>query len=199
MTRSTFVRAVVAASILAAVGGVRAADEPPKLAAAPPPGSETASFFHSYLNPRMAARLGSERAAVDADFGSASVNPWTRNLETEDRIRRGAIRATKSALKRYAMERLNIDGWSLPLVSGRARGISAFRTESGGPRLRFGISHLTPKAEVLVPLGSGRVTFGADALGRVGTSYEMLGSTLRVSGSFDPKDHRAAAGLTFGF
>jgi len=67
------------------------------------------------------------------------------------------MRATKSAVKRYALERLYLAGWSLPLGSSHGRGVSAFRTESGGPRLRFGFSHRAPRVEALFPLDHGRI------------------------------------------
>jgi len=108
--------------------------------------SERDVFLKSFLTPRLNARLGGMRAAV-ADFSDPNGNPWTRSWETQDQVRDSALRATKSAVKRYALERLYLTGWSLPLGAGHGRGLSAFRTESGGPRLRFGFSHRAPRVE----------------------------------------------------
>ena len=156
-------------------------------------------FFHSYLAPRMSARLSGSRAAVVTEFGLPSANPWTRADNTEDDVRRGAVRAMKGAVKRYALERLNLTGWSLPLRSGSVRGAAAFRTESGGPRLRFGFSHLSPRAEVLLPVDSGRVSVSADLFGRVGTSFETPNSRLRVGAYVDPRERAATASLGISF
>jgi hypothetical protein len=191
-----------AAAALAAVGIVRAADDKQVLAPAPPrPAAESNAFFHSFLAPRMSARLGGARAAVMSEFASPTANPWTRSTEaTEDLVQRGAIRATKSAVKRYALERLNLTGWSIPLSkSGPARGLESFRTESGGPRLRVGFSHRAPNAEVMLPLDHGRVAFSADARGRVGASYETTTGWLRVGAYVDPKDDSASAAMSISF
>ena len=198
MTRSS-VRLTVLGVALAAWGSVQADDRPRLITHGAPP-SESSSFFHSYLAPRMTARLGGSRAAVTTDFALPNANAWTRSTgDTEDLVRRGAINATKSALKKYALERLNLTGWSLPLGSGQPRGVAAFRTEAGGPRLRFGISHWSPRAEALLPLDRGRVSISADVLGRLGTSFETRDGRLRVGASVDPRESTATAGLTVSF
>ena len=201
MTRST-VRLTLLGVALAAWGGVRAGDERLHVAPAPPgtPPSESSSFFHSFLAPRMSARLGGARAAVATEFANPNANVWTRSTgDTEDRVRRGAIHATKSALKKYALERLNLTGWSLPLGSGQPRGVAAFRTESGGPRLRFGFSHRSPRAEVLLPVDRGNVSVSADLFGRLGASFGTPGGGVRVGAYLDPKERTATAGLTVSF
>jgi hypothetical protein len=159
--------------------------------------SEQTVFFRSFLTPRLNARLSEFRAVVDMDFARPlDVNPWTRSSETEERVLHNATRAGKSAIKRYALERLNLTGWSLPLGSPRARGLDAFRTDSGGPRLRFGISHRAPRVEAMFPLDRGRVTVSADPLGRVGTWFESNGGHIRFGIALDPREETAVAGFT---
>jgi hypothetical protein len=156
--------------------------------------SERDVFLNSFLAPRLNSRLGGLRAAV-TEFSDPNANPWTRTWETQDQVRRNAESATKSAVKRYALERLNLTGWSLPLGGSRGKGVSAFRTESGGPRLRFGFSHRAPRVDVLFPLDKGKVAFSADPLGRVGTSFETSSGRLRFGLSLDPREHEASFGL----
>ena len=200
MIRSPLRLALLAAATFAVGGGALADDRPELLAAPSAPQSESRSFVTSYLAPRMSARLGDSRAAVASEFASPQINPWTtRRDDTEDRVRRGAIRATKSAVKRYALERLNLVGWSLPLGKSREQGAAAFRTESGGARLRFGFSHRAPRAEALLPVDSGRITVSADVLGRFGTSFETPNGRFRVGAYVDPHENTATAGLTVSF
>lgn len=203
MIRSLAKPALFAAAVAvsAAVWAADGPTAPPVVMAAPSApaaGSESRSFIQSYLAPKMSARLGNSRAAVHSEF--ASPNPWTSRIEdTEDQVRRGAIKATKSALKKYALERLNLTGWSVPLRSGQAKGVQAFRTESGGPRLRLGFSHRAPNAEAVIPLDRGRLSFSASLLGRVGTSFETPGGKLRVGAYFDPQEDAATAAVSFAF
>jgi len=157
--------------------------------------SERDVFLKSFLTPRLNARLSGYRAAVDIDFADPNANPWTRSWETQDRVRDNTMRATKSAVKRYALERLYLAGWSLPLGSSHGRGVSAFRTESGGPRLRFGFSHRAPRVEALFPLDHGRIAVSADPLGRVGTAFETSSGRLRFGLNLDPQDKSATFGL----
>jgi len=156
--------------------------------------SERDVFVKSFLTPRLNSRLGGMRAAVTA-FADPNANPWTRTWETQDQVRDNAMRATKSAVKRYALERLYLTGWSLPLGGSRARGVAAFRTESGGPRLRFGFSHRAPRVEALFPLDHGRIAVSADPLGRVGTAFETSSGRLRFGLNLDPQDKSATFGL----
>ena len=156
--------------------------------------SERDVFLNSFLAPRLNARLGGLRAAV-TEFSDPNANPWTRTWETQDQVRRSAESATKSALKRYALDRLSLTGWSVPLGASHGKGVSAFRTESGGPRLRFGFSHRAPRVDVLFPLDKGKVAFSADPLGRVGTSFETSSGRLRFGLSLDPREHEATFGL----
>jgi hypothetical protein len=151
-------------------------------------------FYEKFLAPRMSSGLNREAAAA-AFFANPAANPWTQDNETVSRIEKGALHATKSALKRYAIESMGIDAWSLPLVGGGGRGLDALKTESGGTRLRFGISHLAPRAEVLVPSSHGRVAFSLDARGRLATSFESTAANFRLGVSYDVPGHAGAFSL----
>jgi hypothetical protein len=169
-----------------------AADEPKQ------PKTEPTSFFARFFSPRMDAGLNGEVEAAK-HFTNPAANPWTRDDETVMRIERRAIHGAKSAVKRYAIESLGLDAWSLPLVRGTGTGLAALKTESGGPRLTFGFSHMAPRAEVLVPVNKGRVGFSADVMGRVGVTFEAPASSLRFGAAVDPRDHSATFGLTSRF
>ena len=145
-------------------------------------------FYEKFLAPRMTSGLSREVVAADY-YVNPTASPWTRDNEAVSRIEKGAIRATKSAVKRYAIESLGIDTWSVPLVGGRGSGLGAFKTDSGGARLRFGISHLAPRAEVLIPATHGRVAFSADVRGRLATSFESSSTNFRVGVSYDAPAH----------
>jgi hypothetical protein len=155
-------------------------------------------FYAKFLAPRMDIGLNAEiQAAVF--FANPTANPWTQDNGTVSRVERQAIHATKGALKNYAIDQLGINEWSVPLIGGSGSGVDALRTESGGTRLVFGFSHLAPRAEVLVPVNGGRVSFSADALGRVGTSYQMSESKLRFGASVDPRAHDGTFSLSCQF
>lgn len=192
MLRTRLLGMVLVAAGLASAGGAQAAEE------ATPPKAKPQGFFAKYLAPRMDSRLSGEFDAA-VRFVNPSTNPWTRDDATVSRIEKHAIRATKSAVKRYAIESLGINAWSLPLLRGTGTGLNALRTESGGPRLLFGFSHMAPRAEVLIPMTSGRVGFSADALGRVGIKFETPSSSLRFGATIDPRDHSGSFGLTSRF
>jgi hypothetical protein len=129
------------------------------------------------------------------EFVNRAANPWMHDATSVERVQKSAIRATTGALKRYAIDQLQLDGWSLPLVGGGGRGLAALRTDAGGTRLRFGFAHMAPRAEVLVPSGQGRFGISVDARGRFGASFETKSSSLRVGGAVDPLSHEATLGL----
>ena len=188
MLRMRLLGMVLVAAGLAWVGAAQAADE------AKPTKADPHGFFAKYLAPRMDIRLHGEFDAANR-FANPSTNPWTRDDGTVSRVERQAIRATTSAVKRYAIESLGIDAWSLPLFGGNGRGLGAFKTASGGARLRFGFSHLAPRAEVLIPAAHGRVTFSADVRGRLATSFESTASNFRVGVAYDAPAHAGSFSL----
>ena len=181
--------AIIAAGLALAAAAEAADDMKIKKPPAAPRG-----FYEKFLAPRMTSGLNGEAQAA-AFFANPAANPWTQDNETVSRIEKGAIRATKSALKRYAIESMGIDAWSLPLAGSRGRGLDALKTESGGTRLRFGISHLAPRAEVLVPATHGRVAFSVDARGRLATSFESTAANFRLGVSYDVPGHAGSFAL----
>jgi|WetSurMetagenome_2_1015567.scaffolds.fasta_scaffold271418_2 hypothetical protein len=156
------------------------------------------SFFNSVLAPRLDRGLNHDSAAA-LDFTNRAANPWTRDVGAVSRFEKTTIRATTGAMKRYAIDQLGIEGWSLPLVGGSGSGLAALRTDSGGTRLRFGFAHMAPRAEVLVPSTQGRFAVSLDARGRVGASYQANGSDLRIGTAIDPLAHDLTFGLTRRF
>jgi hypothetical protein len=192
MLRMRLLGIVLVAAGLAWAGGAHAAEEAKTVKAVPH------GFFAKYLTPRMDSGLTGEIEAATR-FANPGANTWTRDDATISRIERRAIRATKGAVKRYAIESLGINEWSLPLIRGAGTGLDALKTDSGGPRLLFGFSHRAVRAEVLIPVTSGRVGFSADVMGRVGITFETPASGLRFGAAVDPRDHSGTFGLTSRF
>lgn len=175
------------AVILLARGTVHAADE--KLDAAARVRFAPRSFYKSYLAPRMDSRLQGEAAAAD-EYANPAANPWTRDHKTVERIEAGAIKAGKKALKRYFLDSLRIDSWSIPLFeTGKAGGSPGMAARDSRARLRFGVSHLTPRAELSIPVNYGRVGLRADVRGAMDVSFESQSYTFRVDASVDPREH----------
>ena len=155
-------------------------------------------FYDAYLVPRMSARLRGENVGAASEFANPMANPWTRDEAAADRVEQRAMRAAKGAIKRYALERLGIDRWSLPLV-GR-RGSGAIGEEPKGVRMSLGVSHLAPRADLSIPTGNGaRVLLSADARGHVGTTFEPASSRLRVAADYDVPGHAATVRLSLHF
>jgi hypothetical protein len=155
-------------------------------------------FLQRFLAPRMDTGLNGEFQAAD-HFANPAANPWTRDNRTVSRVEKSAIRATTGALKRYAIQSLGLDTWSVPLFGAKGTGLEALKTDSGGARLRFGFSHLAPRAEVLFPVDAGHVAFSADAMGRLSTSFETPSSRFRVGASVDPRAHEGGFSLSCSF
>ncbi len=181
--------AMLAAGLAAAVGPARA-EEVKKPAV-------KHGFYAVYLTPAMTARL--HREAVPAiDFANHHANPWTRDVTTVDRVELGALRATKRAVKRYAIARLRIDRWTVPLT--RAGGaMDARLTGARGTRLRFGVSHMAPRADVLIPVTTGRVAVSVGAKGQLDAMYETTSYRFRVWASYDVRHRAATFGLSHYF
>ena len=155
-------------------------------------------FYAKFLEPKMASRMSGEISAA-AEIANPAANPWTRDDGTVSRVERGAIRATTSALKRYAIESLGIDGWSLPLVRGAGTGLDALKSDSGGTRLRFGFAHRSPRAQILIPVNAGRVAFSADLRGRLGATFDSQASNFSLGVSIDAPSHTGTFSLSRRF
>jgi hypothetical protein len=133
------------------------------------------------------------------DYTNPAGNPWMKDHETVEQMERAAFRATKGAIKRYAVDRLGLDQWSVPLKGGGGRGLDAMKTESGGTRLRFGFAHRRPRAEVLIPVQSGRFAVSVDGRGNLGASFETNDWKFRVSAGVQPSEHEATFALVKRF
>ena len=188
-------RLFVAAGLLLTATAALADDHRPlpTQALAPSDDAPSSTFLNRVIMPRVDLRLrGSSAAALDfASFRTNPLaNPWTRDRAAVEQVGTLALNATKDAVKRYAIDRLGLDNWSLPLAGSKGTGVDSLRTDSGGTRLRFGVAHMAPKAELMIPSGNtGRVTFGLDGRGRMSAGFENASAHLRVGGSYDPSSH----------
>jgi len=197
--RNRLLRSAAAAAALALVAIPARAGDPPAAPLAPrvaPPASR--GFLQSFLAPRMAVLMQRDGAAA-ADYASPVANPWTRDREVVDRVQRDAARATKSALKRYAVQTFSLDTWFVPLSGGRGGAIVGRGEQTNGAGLRFGFSHRAPRAEVSLPVAAGRMALSADTRGRLGATFRTTASDLRVGAAVDPSEHRATFDLTLRF
>jgi len=155
-------------------------------------------FYANFFAPKMTTNLTGQVAAAAA-YTDPSANPWTRDDKTVHRIEQSAIYAAKSSVKKYAIAAFRLDAWSIPLVGGGGAGVDALKTESGGTRLRFGISHLTPRADVMIPSARGNVVFSADVRGRVSTSFESHAYNFSLGASYDTPEHSGTFTLSRRF
>jgi hypothetical protein len=131
------------------------------------------------------------------NFGVPASTVWARDPATVSLVEGHTIRSMGDAFKAYALEQLGVDRWSIP-VAGRA-GRAADSGPSDGVRFRFGVSRLTPRADLLIPAGSGRVALSVDARGRFRGSFEPASSKLRVVADADPSARTATVGLSARF
>jgi hypothetical protein len=192
MVRGSFHRIVIVAAGLALAQGAAAAE------AAKEPPAPSKGFYAKYLTPRMNSRLDGEITAATV-YTDVAANPWTRDDQTVSRIERGARRAATGALKRYAIQSLQLSTWSVPLFGAKDAGVDAFREESGVTRLRFCIAHLTPRADITIPGANGRVVVSLDARGRLGTSFETPAAKISFGVSYDPPTQSGAFSLSRRF
>jgi hypothetical protein len=114
-------------------------------------------------------------------------------------VEKGAIRAVTGALKRYAVESLGIDRWSLRVTGRRGRDAVASADDSRGVRFHLGFSRLAPRADLLIPVRAGRVVLSADARGQVRTTFERASSRLRLAAEVDVPEHTATVRLSMQF
>lgn len=188
-------------------GTAALADDHPSLPSpslAPAPVAPSSTFLDTVIVPRVDSNLRSDAAAALDYAGFRSdpfANPWTHDNRTVQRVGSGAINATQDAVKRYVVRQLGLDKWSLPLGGGsKGGGLSSLRTDSGGMRLRFGVAHMAPRAELLIPSGNtGRVTLGLDGRGRMSIGFETAPQHFHVGGSYDPMSHDANIGFVAQF
>lgn len=184
------VLAISAAGLISAASAL-AADDAKQPAPAP------RGFYQQFLAPKISSRLNGEIEAA-TEFTNRAANPWTRDTHTVGRIEKGALYAAKTALKQYAIDSLGLNARSFALP-GTHLGGAGTPGDDGATRVRFGISHMTPRADVLIPSTHGRIVFSADVRGRVATSFESHASTFSVGVSYDPVDNSGACSLVRRF
>ena len=133
-----------------------------------------------------------ENTLATADLRNPSSNPVATDPATLERVQKGATRAVKGALKTYAVEGLGINRWTIRLKNREGEQQQAGpRDDTRDVRIRFGISHMAPRADLLIPIDAGRVVVGADARGNFRTIYEPKASRLRLATDYDVPGHRA--------
>ena len=159
--------------------------------------SRTNEFYEGYLARRMSALFSDEKQVTAAELANPASRPWTKDAATAQHFENLGIRAIGDSLQRYAVERLGIDRWSLPLT-GRSRGAGGV-DEAPRVRFRLGFSHLAPRVDLLIPATAGRVAVSADARGRIGTTFEPISSTLRVAAEVDVRERTATVGMSVRF
>jgi hypothetical protein len=189
---------MLAAGLALAIGPARA-DEPKRPVTSKVTEATKApvvphGFFERFLAPRVAAGLYGETDAA-VTFSNHAANPWTRDNETVGRIGTDALRETKRAVKRYAIESLGVDRWSVPLLANAGSRMDSRMTSARGTRLRFGISHMSPRADVTIPVANGRFAVSVNTRGELDADFETVSRNFRMGISFDPAEHSATFSL----
>jgi hypothetical protein len=157
------------------------------------------SFYESYLALPMSHGLRDELGPAAEAFTVPTSNFWAKDPITVQRVEGRSIRAVERSLKGYVIERLGIERWSLPLFGRKGRNAAAPSRETGATKLRFGFSHMAPRADLLIPATGGRVIVSADARGRVGTTFEPTTSRLRFAADVDVPERTATARMSVRF
>ena len=114
-----------------------------------------------------------------ACFANPAANPWTRDNETVSRIEKG--RAARGRQRAEADTRSEYGDRRLVAPVGRRRrasALDALRTESGGTRLRFGISASGAACRGLVPSSLWPRRVQLRCQGRLATSFESTAAKL---------------------
>ena len=141
-----------------------------------------------------------ENTLATADLRNPSSNPVATDPATLERVQKGATRAIKGALKTYAIEGIGINRWTIRLKNREGEQQQAPSPDQPGDvRLRFGVSHMAPRADLLFAVDAGRVVLGADARGNVRTIYEPKASRLRFAADYDVPGHVATVRLGMRF
>jgi hypothetical protein len=196
---------LTAGLVLASATAARAADvakkaapgtattEEVKKTEAPPTG-----FLNKFLTPRMTSTLSGDITAANA-FIDPRENPWTRDDRAVTRIERNALSAAKNAVKQYMLESMRVEAWSVPLYNAGGSKLGTVGSEDSRARLRFGISHLTPRAELSIPSGRGNASFSFNARGAMGVSFDSKASNFALGVAVDPRDRTASFTLNRRF
>ena len=189
---------ILTALALVVLAPCNAADPtlPPSLRQPAPTFTAHRGFYETELAPRMSAERHDD-LRVAANFGIPEATVWARDPATVALVEGHTIRSIGDAFKGYALEQLGIDRWSFP-VAGRS-GRAAVSGPPAGVRLRFGISRLAPRADLLIPAGAGRVALSVDAHGRFQASFEPVSSRIRFAADADVPARTATVGVSARF
>ena len=156
-------------------------------------------FYETELAPRMAAERHDD-LWVGTNFGIPESTVWARDPATVSLVEGHTIRSIGDAFKGYALEQLGIDRWSFPVAGRTGRsGHVAVSGPTSGVRLRFGVSHLAPRADLLIPTSAGRVALSVDARGRFQATFEPVSSRLRFAADADVPARTASVALSAQF
>jgi len=161
--------------------------------------SATDEFREAYLTPRMLALFPYENTVATADLMNPSSNPVMTDPASLQLVEKGAVRAVTGALKRYAVDGLGIDRWSLRVTGRSERNRVAPDDDSRAVRFRLGFSRLAPRADLLIPVTTGRVVVSVDARGHMRTTFEPNSSKLRLAADVDVPEHTATVRLNWQF
>lgn len=161
--------------------------------------SATDKFREDYLTPRMRAQFPHENTLATADLTNPTSNPVMTDPAAVEFVQKRAIRAMTGALKNYAIESLGIDRWSLRLTGRGSRDRTAPADGSRGVRFHLGFSRLAPRADLVIPVTSGRVVVSADARGHIRTTFERSASRLTFAADYDVPDRAATVRLNVQF
>ncbi len=182
---------------LVLAGSVWADDAPPAEAKKPAKDHPVAagSFLEKFLAPKISSRLTTDAVAI-TNFADPNANPWVRDTQLVGRVEKGTVSAAMGAAKQYVLHSLQLDTMTIPISAGSS-GLLGGSNET--MRLRFGISHMTPRADLMIPSSHGHIRLSADVRGSFATGYETEGSRFGVDVSVDPLRHQATFGLARRF
>jgi hypothetical protein len=158
-----------------------------------PPG-----FYETYLAPGMSAVVRNERAVTTEDYANSWLNGATQDPRAAGRVETRAFRALGNGVTRYAIERLEIDGFTVPML-GRLQDVAELPAGARGAQLHFGFSSLAPRADVLIPVTAGRVVVSADSRLRLQTTFESAVFGFRLAATVDVPARTAIVGLNLRF
>lgn len=161
--------------------------------------SRPRGFYETFLAPGMSTVVRGEHAVTLEDGANSWSNRGTQDPGAAGRVETRAIRALAKGVKRYAIERLAADGFSLPVLLGRTHDGAALPDDTRGARLHLGFSSLAPRADLLIPVNAGRVVVSADARLRVSTTFESAAFGFRLAASIDIPERTAVMGLNLRF
>jgi transposase InsO family protein len=154
-------------------------------------------FYAAQLAPRMSADYRADGTFVGEHLGDRASTLWTSDPAVIDLVEKRTIRSIADAFKGYAVERLGIDRWSIPLM-GRS-GRTTPTGKSDGVRFHLGFSRLAPRADFLIPVAAGRVELSVDARGHVSTTFAPASSRFRLAADVDAAERTATVGLSARF